>query len=109
MQRKPNPKPTELAITLAALDHRYTFEPGWLYASQIAANLALLGFDTTGKRLAPRLGSMCKADAPWLERKRSPFDDYAYRVTRWGLNDLDNRLLHGRVVRVVRDDRLGVV
>jgi hypothetical protein len=84
-------KPTALAITLAALKHRYAND-GWLYASQIAANLALLGFNTNGRALASPLARMCTVDAPWLERRRSPFHDYEYRVTQWGRNDIDNRL-----------------
>lgn len=81
-------KPTELAITLAALGYRHQ---QWLYASQIAANLRLLGFDIDGRRLGARLKRMCEVDAPWLERKRSPFNDFEYRVTPWGRNDIDNR------------------
>lgn len=89
-------RPSELAITLAAMHHRYEVEGGWLYASQIAGNLRLLGFETNGRRLAATLKHMCEVDAPWLERKRSPFNDYSYRVTRWGKNDIENRLLRGR-------------
>lgn len=84
--------PTELAITVAATGHRYAPEMGWLYASQIAANLKLLGFEVTGRALAARLSRMCSVDAPWLERRRSPFNDYEYRVTRYGQIDLENRL-----------------
>jgi hypothetical protein len=85
-------KPSELAITLAALHHRYSTEPGWLYASQIVANLKLLGFEVNSRALAGTLGRMCRVDAPWLERRRSPFNDYEYRVTRYGRNDIDNKL-----------------
>jgi len=87
------PKPTELAITLAALGHRdYYSRDGWLYASHIAENLGVLGFEVTGRSLASTLARMCTVDAPWLERRRSPFSDYEYRVTRYGRNDIDNRL-----------------
>jgi hypothetical protein len=86
-------KPTELAITIAALGHRYATAGEWLCASQIAANLKLLGFDTTGRRLAPRLRVMATVDAPWLERRRDLFgSEYEYRVTHWGRTDISNRL-----------------
>jgi hypothetical protein len=81
-------KPTELAITLAALTPRYD---EWLYASQIVTNLGLLGFDVTSRALASTLARMCRTDAPWLERRRSPFQDFEYRITRWGRNDVNNR------------------
>lgn len=86
-------KPSELAITLATGGHRYEVSPGWVYASQIAANLRLFGFDdVNGRRLASTLTRMCTADAPWLERRRSPFDDHEYRVTQYGRTDVHNRL-----------------
>jgi hypothetical protein len=86
-----DPKPTELAITLATLGHRYVTDQ-WLYASQIAANLKLLGFTVPPRGLGSTLARMCSVDAPWLERRLSPFRDYEYRVTQWGRNDIQNRL-----------------
>jgi hypothetical protein len=83
-------KPSELAVTMATLSHRYTVD-GWLYASQVAANLRLLGFDVTGRQVGSYLARMARADAPWVERRRSPFDDFEYRVTHYGRNDIDNR------------------
>jgi hypothetical protein len=90
-------KPSELAITLAALSHRHAMEPGWLYASQIVANLQLFGFDVSSRALSATLARMCRVDAPWLERRRSPFNDYQYNVTRFGRNDIDNKLPRLRV------------
>jgi hypothetical protein len=93
-------QPTELAITIATLHHRaWTSKPGWLYASQIAQNLERMGFETSGRQLAATLSRMCTVDAPWLERERSPFDDYRYRVTTWGFNDLENRLFGDSVLK----------
>lgn len=90
-----NERPTHLAITLSALGHRYSHQ-GWLCASQIAANLKLLGFETDGRRLAATLAHMCRVDAPWLERRRAnnwnDDSEYEYRVTQWGRNDIDNKL-----------------
>jgi hypothetical protein len=85
------PKPTELTITLAALATTRDGH-GWLYAVEIARNLNLLGFDIDSRRLAPTLSRMATVDMPWLDRRRSPFGDYEYRVTQWGRTDIHNRL-----------------
>jgi hypothetical protein len=66
---KTNPKPTELAITLAALGHRYSSQGDWLCASQIAANLRLLGFDVKPGALASTLTRMTRRISSAAERR----------------------------------------
>lgn len=84
-------KPSHLAITMAALGHRYSHQ-GWLCAGQISANLRLLGFEVGGSQIASTLTHMCTVEFPWLERRESYPGEYEYRVTRFGINDIDNRM-----------------
>lgn len=84
-------KPTELAITIAALGNNY-HRDGWFCADEIRGKLALLGFDVKTQQVAAWLGRMSRDDAPWVERQRSPWNELEYRVTPFGLNDIANRL-----------------
>jgi hypothetical protein len=86
-------KPTELAITIAAMGGvGYASNDGWLAADQIRHRLTLLGFHATTQQVAAWLARMARTDAPWVERRRSPWGDWEYRVTMYGRNDIDNRL-----------------
>lgn len=86
------PRPTELAITLAALPRRYSRPGTWSSADEIRGRLALLGFDCTTQQVAAYLARMARADAPWVERCQDPWTGcWEYRVTNWGRNDIDNR------------------
>jgi hypothetical protein len=90
-------KPTELAITLAVLSCDSP-QDDWAYSSQVRQGLVLLGFNVSQQQVSAWLRPMCEVDAPWLERKRS-FGDWRYRVTRYGANDVENKLLRVRVLR----------
>lgn len=85
-------RPTELAITLAALGGvGYAADDKWYAADQVRHRLGLLGFEVSAQQTAAWLHRMSRVDAPWIEKRRSPWNDWEYRVTRWGLNDIDNR------------------
>lgn len=87
-RRSATPRPSELAITVAA----YGTGREWNSADEIRGRLKLLGFDCTAQQVAAWAGRMCRVDAPWLE-KREPWGGYSeYRVTRYGLTDIANRL-----------------
>lgn len=84
--------PTELAITLAVFTHRHSGE-GWVLADEIRGRLKLLGFDCTTQQVAAYLARMARTDAPWVERRRCRwYDQWEYRVTRYGETDIQNRL-----------------
>lgn len=94
-------RPSELAITLvawrpSAADPSYS---AWMYADDIRGRLRLLGFAATTQQVAASLARMARTECPWVERR----DDngvWQYRVTRFGVNDIQNKLPW-----VVRDAR----
>lgn len=87
-------KPTELAITLAALPGRYHSNEGWISSDAVRTRLKLLGFDCSSQQVAAWLKRMSEIDAPWIERRRLCWDErqWEYRVTRFGRTDIDNKL-----------------
>lgn len=90
-------RPTELAITLAALPNRYDID-GWTYADNVAHRLRDLGFDVSAQRVAAWLLRMSKVDAPWVETQESPWGaPRRYRVTRYGRCDIENKIPKLRV------------
>lgn len=94
-------KPTELTITLAALPGYGTDygREGWVYADQVRGRLALLGFDASAQQVAAWLRKMAAAESPWIEvRENLHFPIREYRVTRYGANDVGNRLPGVRLV-----------
>lgn len=89
------PKPTELAVTLAAIPGRYGDRDGWVYADEVRARLARLGFDASSQQVAAWLRKMARTECPWVEARESPHAGQIirqYRVTRFGKTDIDNRL-----------------
>lgn len=89
----PSVRPSELAITVAALPASYHDREGWQSADEIRGRLALLGFDCTTQQLAAWMVGMTTCDAPWLERRRTTWGKtWEYRVTRYGTTDISNRL-----------------
>jgi hypothetical protein len=87
-------RPTELAITIAALPAPSGGAfGGWVYADEVRGRLRMLGFDCTGQFVAAALARMAATDAPWVERKANPLGGpWKYRVTRYGSTDIDNRM-----------------
>lgn len=86
------PRPTELAITLAALPPDTGYADSWTDADQVRGRLKLLGFDCTTQQVGAWLARMARSDAPWVERRRDAWDSrWEYRVTRYGRTDIDNR------------------
>jgi hypothetical protein len=83
-------RPSELALTLAALPGRYATSDGWVYADQVRFQLARLGFGASTQQVAAWLGAMSRAEAPWVE-VRDGYGTREYRVTRFGTTDIDNR------------------
>jgi hypothetical protein len=91
-------RPTELAITIAALPGRYGASDGWVCADEVRHRLRVFGFECSSQFVAAALARMASVDAPWLERRESAWGGPAeYRVTRWARNDIDNRLTHLRL------------
>jgi hypothetical protein len=85
-------RPSELALTIAALPGRYATD-GWVYADNVRHSLRLIGFDLTTQQVAASLARMARTDAPWVERRKAEWHNvWEYRVTHFGLNDLENRL-----------------
>lgn len=86
--------PTELAITIAAAAASgWNHREGWVPADIVRGKLERLGFDCTTQQVAAWLKRMAATDAPWIERRRDPWDySWEYRVTRFGANDVDNQL-----------------
>lgn len=85
--------PSELAITLATFPGRRTDSEGWSSADEVRGRLVLLGFDCTTQQVAAYLARMARTECPWVERRRDRWSVYwEYRVTRFGHNDIDNRL-----------------
>lgn len=85
-------RPTELAITLATFPGQRAYTE-WVTADEVAHRLKLFGFDCSAQQTAAWLARMSRADAPWVERRRDRWDEWwEYRVTRYGRNDIDNRL-----------------
>lgn len=92
-------RPTELAITLAALPGRYGEADGWVVTDEVRHRLRLFGFDCSPQFVAAALARMARSDAPWVERRESRWGDLAeYRVTRFGRTDIDNRLASVRAL-----------
>ena len=91
-------RPTELAITIAALSVRHVVDH-WLYANEIRGQLARLGFNATTQQVAAWLGLMCTVDAPWFERTHDHGGMWRYRVTRFGVCDVENKVHGMRVIR----------
>ncbi len=85
--------PTELAVVVAMLESH-----SWTYADEIRDALAVLGFNVSHQQLTPLLTRMATVDAPWLERRRAG-RWWRYRVTQWGVTDVENRLPAIRVQR----------
>lgn len=84
-------KPTELAITLAALPGNYG--DLWVRANDVSHRLELLGFKYSAQQVASSLARMASVDAPWIEARTERWGNYhEYRVTSYGRTDLHNRL-----------------
>ncbi len=81
-------RPTELAITLAAFV-RGTND--WRCADEIAHRLQLLGFEATAQQVAAWLRPMCECECPWFEREQTSWGPWSYRVTTYGVCDIENR------------------
>lgn len=84
-------RPSELAITLAALPGGFGSREGWMYADEVRGRLGLLGFAPTAQQVAAWLGRMSRVDAPWVE-VREHYGFKQYRVTRFGRTDIANRI-----------------
>jgi hypothetical protein len=82
-------RPTELAVTLATFSASYT---DWVSADEVRGRLVLLGFDCSTQQVAAWLTRMARTEAPWVERRRDPWNAWSYRVTPFGCNDVNNRL-----------------
>jgi hypothetical protein len=55
--------------------------------------LRRLGFDCSTRQVAAWLKRMAAEDAPWVDRRRCPWDHcWEYRATHFGANDVDNKL-----------------
>lgn len=93
-------KPTELAVTIAALPGQYGANDGWVTADEVKHRLAKLGIECSGQQVTAMLKRMATTeDAPWLERRKHRlFDLWEYRVTRYGKTDVDNKLGSVRTV-----------
>jgi hypothetical protein len=93
-------RPSPLAIAIAACAARQRLD-SWVYADEIRHYLIALGFPqtTSAQQVAAWAQPMCSCDAPWLERERDYNGIWRYRLTRFGLNDIDNKLKHVRVYR----------
>lgn len=93
-------RPTELAITLAALACRSS-DDGWVYADEIRGQLLKLGFSrqTSAQQVASWLKPMCSVECPWFERGLYFGGYWRYRVTRFGITDVENKMARLRVVR----------
>jgi hypothetical protein len=85
-------KPSDLAITLAALSFPQHLRGGWLCNDEIRHRLMRLGFEPTAQHVAGRLTAMCHEDVPRFERRDAPWRAKEYRVTQWGRNDVHNKL-----------------
>lgn len=83
-------RPSDFAITLICVQPHV--RDGWLYSDEVRHRLKWLGFDVSSQLVVARLKAMCKEDAPRFERRDSGFDVGQYRVTRWGCNEISNKL-----------------
>lgn len=91
-------RPSELAITLAVLPRRYSNPSGWMTADEVRGGLKLLGFECSSQFVAAALARMARTEAPWVERREDVWGGpWQYRITRFGRNDIDNRLPKLRV------------
>lgn len=87
-------RPSELAVTIAALPGRYGERDGWVSADEVRGRLALLGFVCTAQQVAGTLRRMARVDCPWIETRPGRYDGWPteYRVTQYARTDMSNRL-----------------
>ena len=91
-------RPTELALTLATLPGPYSLSDGWVFADEVRGKLRLLGFEVSAQQVAAWLGTMGRAESPWIESQPYPHNPRyrEYRVTRQAV--ADDTELHIRYV-----------
>lgn len=90
-------RPTEVAVTIAvaaaSTQGGRDWAEGWVPADLVRGMLKRLGFDYSTQQVASWLKRMAAEDAPWVDRRRCPWDHcWEYRVTHYGANDVDNKL-----------------
>lgn len=87
-------RPSELAITIAAMPGRYDDgREGWVVADTIRGRLVLLGFECSTQQIASALRRMARVDSPWIEVRPGRWSrPTEYRVTSFGQCDVHNRL-----------------
>lgn len=83
-------RPTELAITV--IGAAGINSDGWLYADEIRGRLRWFGFEPSSQFVVSRLNAMCEEDVPRFERRERWGREKQYRVTRWGRNEIGNKL-----------------
>jgi hypothetical protein len=93
-------KPTVLTLTLATLPGRYgDGRGGWVSADEVRNRLALFGIVASSQAVVGALQTAAGDDQPCIEaRRHESFAFTVYRVTRYGLGEVNHRL--GSAVRL---------
>lgn len=84
--------PSDDMIVLAALVGASEYGTPWQEAEMIASTLRRLGFMITSQKMVGQLKRMLAEDAPMFESRLVSYRRlYEYRVTRYGLTQIENR------------------
>lgn len=80
-------RPSDAMIALAVATSRQE----WLVADEVRGILNGFGFHVLTQQCAAWLGRISRKDLPPIERRKGHFDEFQYRLTRWGRTELFNR------------------